>query len=73
MLSFASFVSIVVFVNIWLFIGVPFAGFGTIVSIAVLAFGTLTFMLGIIAEYLGLIYEEVKGRPNFVVSEELGL
>ena len=72
-LSLASFVSIVVFVNIWLFIGVPFAGFGTIVSIAVLAFGTLTFMLGIIAEYLGLIYEEVKGRPNFVVSEELGL
>jgi len=72
-LSLASFVSIVVCVNIWLFIGVPFAGFGTIVSIAVLAFGTLTFMLGIIAEYLGLIYEEVKGRPNFVVSEELGL
>jgi dolichol-phosphate mannosyltransferase len=30
-------------------------------------------MLGIIAEYLGLIYEEVKGRPNFIVSEELGL
>ena len=72
-LSLASFVSIVVFLNVWLFIGVPFAGFGTIVSIAVLAFGTLTFMLGIIAEYLGLIYEEVKGRPNFVVSEELGL
>ena len=72
-LSLASFVSIVVFVNVWLFIGVPFAGFGTIVSIAVLAFGTLTFMLGIIAEYLGLIYEEVKARPNFVVSEELGL
>ena len=72
-LSLASFVSIVVFVNIWFFIGVPFAGFGTIVSIAVLAFGTLTFMLGIIAEYLGLIYEEVKGRPNFVVSEKLGI
>ena len=71
-LSLTSFVSIVVFVNIWLFIGVPFAGFGTIVSIAVLAFGTLTFMLGIIAEYLGLIYEEVKGRPNFVVSDVLG-
>ena len=72
-LSLTSFVSIVVFVNVWLFIGVPFAGFGTIVSIAVLAFGTLTFMLGIIAEYLGLIYEEVKGRPNFVVREILGM
>ena len=72
-LSLASFVSIVVFVNVWLFVGVPFAGFGTIVSIAVLAFGTLTFMLGIIAEYLGLIYEEVKGRPNFIVSDVLGV
>ena len=72
-LSLTSFVSIAVFTYVWVFIGVPFAGFGTIVSVAVLAFGTLTFMLGIIAEYLGLIYEEVKGRPNFVISEKLGL
>ena len=72
-LSLTSFVSIAVFTYVWVFIGVPFAGFGTLVSVAVLAFGTLTFMLGIIAEYLGLIYEEVKGRPHFVVSEKLGL
>jgi dolichol-phosphate mannosyltransferase len=72
-LSITSFVSLVVFTLFWVFVGVPFAGFGTIVSLAVLAFGTLTFMLGIIAEYLGLIYEEVKGRPNFVVSDVLGI
>ena len=72
-LSLTSFVSIAVFTYVWIFIGVPFAGFGTLVSVAVLAFGTLTFMLGIIAEYLGLIYEEVKGRPNFVVSDVLGV
>ncbi len=72
-LSLISFVSIAVFTYVWIFIGVPFAGFGTLVSVAVLAFGTLTFMLGIIAEYLGLIYEEVKGRPNFVVSDVLGV
>ena len=29
-------------------------------------------MLGIVSEYLGLVYEEVKGRPNFVVSEKIG-
>jgi dolichol-phosphate mannosyltransferase len=72
-LSLTSFVSIAVFTFFWVFIGVPFAGFGTIVSVLVLAFGTLTFMLGIIAEYLGLIYEEVKGRPNFIVSDVLGI
>jgi dolichol-phosphate mannosyltransferase len=72
-LSLLSFVSLAICAFIWVVIGVPFAGFGTLVSVAVLAFGTLTFMLGIIAEYLGLIYEEVKGRPNFIVSEELGL
>jgi dolichol-phosphate mannosyltransferase len=71
-LSLSSFVSIVAFAFVWVFRGVPFAGFGTLVSVAALAFGTLTFMLGIIAEYLGLIYEEVKGRPNFVVSDVLG-
>ena len=70
-LSVGSFISLVGFSIFWVLVGVPFAGFGTIVSLAVLAFGTLTFMLGIIAEYLGLIYEEVKGRPNFVVSEIL--
>jgi dolichol-phosphate mannosyltransferase len=72
-LSLISFVSLLVWVIVWITSGVPFAGFGTIVSLAVLAFGTLTFMLGIIAEYLGLIYEEVKGRPNFIVAEQLGI
>ena len=71
-LSLSSFASIVSFAFVWIFRGVPFAGFGTLVSVAALAFGVLTFMLGIIAEYLGLIYEEVKGRPNFVVSDVLG-
>jgi len=72
-LSLISFVSLLVWMIVWITSGVPFAGFGTIVSLAVLAFGTLTFMLGIIAEYLGLIYEEVKGRPNYLVSETLGI
>jgi hypothetical protein len=29
--------------------------------------------LGIIGEYLGRMYEEVKGRPLFLISEELGI
>jgi dolichol-phosphate mannosyltransferase len=71
-LSGISIVSLFAFAISWVFIGVPFAGFGTIVSLVLLVFGFLTFMLGLIAEYIGLIYEEVKQRPNFVVSQSLG-
>jgi polyisoprenyl-phosphate glycosyltransferase len=53
--------------------GVPFAGYGTIVTLLLLIFGLLALMLGVIAEYIGLIYEEVKHRPNFVVKETIGL
>lgn len=53
--------------------GVPFPGFGTIVSLILLLFGFLFFALGVVSEYIGLIYEEVKQRPNFVVREEVGL
>ena len=72
LLSGVSIVSLFAFAISWVFIGVPFAGFGTIVSLVLLVFGFLTFMLGLIAEYIGLIYEEVKQRPNFVVSQSLG-
>ena len=52
----------------WIANGVPFGGFGTLVTIVLFSFGILTFMMGIIAEYLGLIYEEVKQRPNYIVD-----
>ena len=72
-LSGMSVIAMVMFAIAWVFDGVPFAGFGTLVSLVLLMFGILTFMLGLIAEYVGLIYEEVKRRPNFIVSTELGL
>ncbi|MFA9269498.1 glycosyltransferase family 2 protein [Svornostia abyssi] len=53
--------------------GVPFDGFGTIVGLFLLLFGFLFTMLGIVSEYVGLIYEEVKQRPNYVVRERIGL
>jgi dolichol-phosphate mannosyltransferase len=53
--------------------GVPFDGFGTLVLISLFGTGVLSIFLGVIGEYIGLIYEEVKGRPNFVVSSTIGL
>ena len=66
-------IAFIVMAIIWLTTGVPFPGFGTIVSLILLIFGALTLILGVIAEYIALIYEEVKGRPNFVVRDTVGL
>jgi dolichol-phosphate mannosyltransferase len=70
-LSLLSFLSIIPLVFFWLFVGVPFAGFGSLISLFLLLFGVLFLMLGIVSEYIGLIYEEVKLRPNYIVSEFL--
>ncbi len=71
-LSALSALGFAVFLGFWIASGDDFAGYGAIVSIVVLGFGLLISMLGIVAEYLGLVYEEVKQRPNFVVRQTLG-
>jgi glycosyltransferase involved in cell wall biosynthesis len=68
-----SFVLCVVEVIRVLLFGVPFAGFGTLMSVMLLMFGFLFTTLGVVAEYIGLIYDEVKSRPNFVVRDTIGL
>lgn len=71
--SVLSIVGLVVAAVLWVVRGVPFGGFGTLVALVVLAFGLLAFMLGIVSEYVGLIYEEVKQRPNYIVAQTLGI
>ena len=60
------------FLAIWIRVGVPFAGYGLIVSAIVSGFGLVFLCLGVIAQYLSLIYEEVKRRPNYVIRETTG-
>lgn len=72
-LSISSFLILLGLIVTWLTRGVPFAGFGTIVTLVIFLFGVIAFMIGILSEYVGLIYEEVKGRPNFIVSRTLGI
>lgn len=71
-LSTFSFLVMVILAIVWFFVGVPFAGFGSIIALILFGLGMQALMLGIVSEYLGLVYEEVKGRPNFVVSEKVG-
>jgi len=52
--------------------GVPFPGYGTIVSIMLLMFGLVFLILGVLGQYIAQIYEEVKARPNYIVRNEIG-
>ncbi len=68
--SFFSFFSLVTLAVLWQFSKVPFDGYGTIVGLIVLGFSITMFSIGILAQYIGLIYEEVKGRPLYIVAEK---
>lgn len=57
----------------WVVNGVPFPGFGTILAVMVMMFGVLFCFLSVIGFYIGLIYEEVRGRPNYVTRLTVGL
>jgi dolichol-phosphate mannosyltransferase len=66
LLSIVSLAGLTIF---WVLSGVPFAGFGSIIAAIVLCFSITILVLGVIAQYIGLIYEEVKHRPLYLVSE----
>jgi dolichol-phosphate mannosyltransferase len=67
--SLLSIVSLAGLTIFWVLSGVPFAGFGSIIAAIVLCFSITILVLGVIAQYIGLIYEEVKHRPLYLVSE----
>jgi glycosyltransferase involved in cell wall biosynthesis len=71
--SALAFLYIVGFLIKTLIYGIDQAGFPTLVVSIMFFAGIQLISLGVIGEYLGRIYEEVKGRPLYVVAEELGL
>ena len=68
-----SSITFIVLLTKWITSGVPYPGYGTLVSAVLVILGVLGIMLGIISEYIGLMYEEVKQRPNYIVSETINI
>ena len=48
--------------------GAP-SGYATIVVLLCFMFAVLFFVVGIIGEYIALLFEEIKDRPIYIVSE----
>jgi glycosyltransferase involved in cell wall biosynthesis len=51
--------------------GRAFTGFATVILLELIIGSLLMISLGIIGEYLARIYEEVKGRPRYIVTESI--
>lgn len=53
--------------------GTDIKGFPTLIVSIMFFSGAQMISLGVIGEYLGRVYDEVKARPLFLVASELGL
>jgi dolichol-phosphate mannosyltransferase len=68
-LSIFSGLAVIILAFFWIVRGVPFAGYGSIVAIISLSFSLTMLGLGIVAQYVGLIYDEVKERPLYLIAD----
>ena len=56
----------------WLFAGAAVSGWGFATLIALFLGGVQLLAVGVLGEYVGRVYREVKRRPLYVVRERLG-
>lgn len=52
-----------------LFVGIEAPGYFTMISAILLMGGVQLISIGVLGEYIGKIYYEVKGRPHFLIQE----
>ena len=67
MVVFSIILGIQTLVNYFMKIAVE--GFTTVILLLLMIGGCIMVSLGIIGHYLGRIYEEVKGRPRYIIRE----
>ena len=51
--------------------GAAVEGFTTVILLLLIVGATLMISLGIIGQYIARIYDEVKGRPTYIIKEEV--
>lgn len=59
-------------IRLW-WAGLALPGFTTVILLQLIIGGLLMISLGVIGTYVARIYDEVKGRPRYVVRDTIGL
>ena len=72
LISSIAFVYLLFVVGKTVLFGDPVAGYPSMISIILFMGGIQLVVLGIIGEYVGRIFYEAKGRPDYLVSEYNG-
>jgi dolichol-phosphate mannosyltransferase len=68
-----SLLSFFIFILFWIIWGVPFVGFGVIVSLLVALISGSFAAIGVISFYISAIYDEVKNRPLYLIRETVNI
>jgi len=56
-----------------LFTNIPIEGMTAIIITIIFFAGIQTLLMGLMGEYIARIFEEVKGRPLYVISEKINI
>ena len=70
--ALSAFVGIGIVLYYRLFTGIPLPGWASVIISVLFLGGVQLITIGIIGEYLGRVYDEVKGRPLYLVQERIG-
>lgn len=58
---------------LYAFFSSPFPGYRTLIVLNMMMFGFIFVSMGVIGEYVARIFDNVKGRPNFIVRDLVGI
>jgi polyisoprenyl-phosphate glycosyltransferase len=73
LISAAAFIYALIFLIDTLVYGIDLPGFPSLIISIMMLSGVQLISLGVLGEYIGRIYEEVKARPLYLVAETVGL
>ncbi len=71
-ISFLSFAYLVVVFAQRIFTSTTITGWASTIAVILFSQGIILMILGIMGEYIGRIYDEIKNRPMYIVAEEIG-